>query len=129
MSELSFIANTGIQYYRLRDVVVDLSAGNLVSAIRFSEMSFRQKIYLEPVMYLASMDKYIRNKDLRTAGFLDPQTGKLLVEESQLNPNLQYLDVDDLLSVGRIDIPVGPQRKSGLEILENRWLPIPFSPP
>lgn len=126
MSELSFIANTGIQYYRLRDVVVDLSAGNLVSAIRFSEMSFRQKIYLEPVMYLASMDKYIRNKDLRTAGFLDPQTGKLLVEESQLNPNLQYLDVDDLLSVGRIDIPVGPQRKSGLEILENRWLPIPM---
>lgn len=126
MKEISFIANTGIQYYRLRDVVFDLSAGNLVSAIRFSEMSFRQTVFLEPVMYLPSMDKYIRTKDLRMAGFLDPETGKLLVEETTLNPNLNYLDVNDLLSVGRIDTPVGPRRLSGLEILENRWIPIPM---
>ena len=126
MKELSFIANTGIQYYRLRDVVIDLSSGNFISAIRFSERQFRDEVFLEQVMYLASDDSYLCREDLKQAGYLDPVTGELIVEETQINPNLQRLSIDDLLSVNRIDTPIGPSRTSGLELLENHWLPVPM---
>ena len=123
---LSFIANTGIQYYRLKDVVIDLSIGNFISAIRFSERQFRDTVFLEQVMYISSEDKYICKVDLRQAGYLDADTGELIVDPTIINSNLQRLSIDDLLSVNRIDTPIGPTRTSGLDLLANKWLPIPL---
>ena len=124
--ELSFIANTGIQYHRLGEIVIDLSSTNIINAIRFAEREFRGEVFLEQVMYLPTTDTYVCKEDLKQAGYLDPVTGELLIEENQLNPNLPRMSVDDLLSINRIDTPIGPRRISGLEILENHWLPIPM---
>lgn len=125
MENFSVILNTGIQYYRLEEeVTIDLNQ-NVMKALRFFEMEFNDKIYLDPVYYFPMKDKYLRRNDLITGGYLDPVTNEMAPEEV-INPNMNWLDDTQLLSINRLNVTVGDKKLSGLEQIENRWLPLPF---
>ena len=96
-----------------------------MKALRFFEMEFNDKIYLDPVYYFPMKDKYLRRNDLITGGYLDPITNEIAPEEV-INPNMNWLDDTQLLSVNRLNVTVGDKKLSGLDQIENRWLPLPF---
>lgn len=122
---IELIANSGIQYHELpNDVVIDLNA-NVMKGLRFYELEFDGKVYLEPTYYFAQHDKYLRRSDLIAAGCMDESTNRIVDEE--MIPNyMNWLDVTDVMNVSRPDVNIGDKRKTGLEQIENRWLPIPF---
>ena len=122
---VSLILNTGIQFVQLEgEYTIDLNA-NVTKAMRLFEFSFNEKVFLEPVCYFPTKDKYLRRNDLLMGGYLDPITNEMAPEEV-INPNMNWIDVDSLLSVSRLDIPIGANRASGLSQLENKWIPIPY---
>lgn len=125
MSPISLIYNTGIQYLELPDdFVIDLN-DNVMKALRFYEFKFGDKVYLDPTYYFPMHDKYLRRMDLVGSGYLDPVTN-VLMDESEINESMNWLEVDDLLTVNRLDITVGDRKLSALEQIENRWLPMPY---
>lgn len=121
---LSFIINTGIQYHRLENVTFDLNA-NVINALRFYEYQIKDKVYIEPVYYFPERDKYLRRQELIHGGYLNKLTNEIAPEEV-LNPQMNWLEVDELLSVNRLDIPLGKAKTSALELMEDKWLPIPL---
>lgn len=125
MRDFSLILNTGIQIHELEEeLVLDLNS-NVMKALRFFEFQIKGKIYLDPVYYFPMKDKYLRRNDLICAGYLNPVTNEM-VEESEINNNMNWLDDTKLLSVNRLNLNVGDKKKSGLEQVENHWLPMPF---
>ena len=89
MENFSVILNTGIQYYQLEEeVTIDLNQ-NVMKAIRFFELEFNDKIYLDPVYYFPMKDKYLRRNDLITGGYLDPITNEMAPEEVINSNNLK----------------------------------------
>lgn len=125
MKNFSVILNTGIQYYQLEEeVTIDLNQ-NVMKALRFYEFEFNDKVYLEPVYYFPMKDQYLRRNDLISAGYLDPTTNEMAPEEV-INPNMNWLDDSQLLSVNRLNVTVGDQKMSGIKQLEDKWLPLPF---
>lgn len=125
MSTISLIANTGIQYYELQEeLVIDLNA-NLMKPLRFLEFECLGKVYLDPVYYFPMHDKYLRRTDLKQAGYLHPVTNELSPEE-EINDNMNWLDVDSLLTINRLDVTIGDRRLSALEQIEGKWLPLPY---
>lgn len=126
MNDISLILNTGIQFVQLDgEYTIDLNANNVTKALRLFEFKFKDKVYLEPVCYFPTKDKYLRRNDLLMGGYLDPNTNEIAPEEV-INPNMNWLDVDKLLSVSRLDIPIGAKKQSGLSLLEDKWIPIPY---
>ena len=122
---VSLILNTGIQFVHLEgEYTIDLNA-NVTKAMRLYEFSFNDMVFLEPVCYFPTKDKYLRRNDLLMGGYLDPNTNEIAPEEV-INPNMNWIDVDKLLSVSRLDIPIGKKRVSGLAQMENKWIPIPY---
>lgn len=125
MEEISLIQNTGIQFYQLEEeLTVDFNA-NIIKALRFYEFQIKDKIYLDSVYYFPMKDKYLRRTDLASAGYLDPVTN-VLASENVINNNMNWLDVTSLLSVNRLNTVLGDRRQSGLEQIEDQWLPMPF---
>ena len=125
MASISLIYNTGIQYYEYPDdFVIDLN-DNVMKALRFYEFKFGDKVYLDPTYYFPIHDKYLRRMDLIGSGYLDPITN-VLMDESEINESMNWLEVDDLLTVNRLDVVVGDKKLSALEQIENRWLPMPY---
>lgn len=125
MAPISLIYNTGIQYIELpEDLVINLNA-NVMKALRFYEFKFGDKVYLDPTYYFPIHDKYLRRVDLISSGYLDPITNELM-DESEINETMNWLDVDSLLTVNRLDITVGDKKLSALEQIENKWLPMPY---
>lgn len=125
MEQFSVILNTGIQYYELPDeLTIDLSQ-NVMRALRFFEFQIRDKIYLDPVYYFPMKDKYLRRTDLISSGYMDPLSNEIAPEEV-INNNMNWLDETQLLSVNRLNVTIGEEKKTGLEQLERQWLPIPL---
>lgn len=125
MRDFSLIQNTGIQIHELEDeIVIDFNS-NVMKALRFYEFQIQSKIYLDPVYYFPMKDKYLRRNDLICAGYLNPQTNEM-VEESEINNNMNWLDGEGLLAVNRLNITLGDKKQSALELIENHWLPMPF---
>lgn len=124
MNEISLIYNTGIQFYELpEDLLIDLNS-NVVKAQRFYEFKFKDKVFLDPTYYFPDKDKYLKRSDLKAAGLIDAQNK---ISAEYLNPAvMNWLDVDKLLSVNRIDITVGDRKLSALDQIENKWLPMPY---
>ena len=124
-NSISLIRNTGIQYYEYpEDFVIDLNA-HIMKGVRFYEFKFGDKVYLDPAYYFPMHDKYLRRMDLVGSGYLDPVTNELM-DESEINEAMNWLDVDSLLTVNRLDVVVGDKKLSGLSQIENRWLPMPY---
>lgn len=122
---ISLVHNTGIQFYELpNEVTIDLSA-SIIKALRFYEFKFGDKVYLDPTYYFPMHDKYLRRMDLVGGGYLDPVTNELM-EESEINESMNWLDVEDLLTVNRLDVTIGDKKLSALEQIENKWLPMPY---
>ncbi len=125
MRDFTLILNTGIQIHELEEeVVIDFNA-NIMKALRFFEFQIKDKIYLDPVYYFPMKDKYLRRNDLICAGYLNPLTNEM-VDESEINNNMNWLDDTRLLSVNRLNLNIGDRKLTGLEQIENRWLPIPL---
>lgn len=125
MNSISLICNTGIQFYELPDyLLVDLN-NNVIKAQRFFEFKFGDKVYLDPTYYFPDRDKYLRRADLLQAGCINPQTNE--IDEASINDGLMnWLDVESLLTVNRIDVTLGDKRESALDQLNNKWLPMPY---
>jgi hypothetical protein len=121
---LSFVINTGIQYHRLENVTLDLNA-NVINALRFYEYQIKDKVYIEPVYYFPEKDKYLRRQELIYGGYLNKVTNEIVPEEV-INPMMNWLDVDNLLSVNRLDVTLGKRKVSALELMEGKWLPMPL---
>lgn len=122
---LSFISNTGIQIYRLPEkLTIDLNT-NVIKALRFYEFTFGNKVYIDPAYYFPMHDKYLRRGDLVSAGYMDPVTNEIM-DEDQINNGMNWLDVNDLLTVNRLDVTVGDRKQSALEQIEDKWLPMPY---
>lgn len=125
MSSISLIYNTGIQYYEVEGgVTIDMNA-NLMKPLCFYEFKFGDKVYLDPVYYFPTHDKYLRRADLVSGGYLDPVTN-VIMSEDEINDAMNWLDVEELLTVNRLDATVGEKKMSALEQLENKWLPMPY---
>lgn len=123
---ISLVHNTGIQFYELpEEVVIDLNA-SLIKALRFYEFRYGDKVFLDPTYYFPMHDKYLRREDLIAGGYLERASNKFLAEESQINESMNWLDVQDLLTINRLDATVGDKKLSALEQIENRWLPMPY---
>lgn len=125
MKSISFIYNTGIQFYELPDdLLIDLN-NNVIKAQRFFEFKFGDKVYLDPAYYFPDRDKYLKRADLLQAGCIDPLTN--IIDEESLNQGvMNWLDVESLLTVNRIDVTIGDRKLSALDQLENKWLPMPY---
>ncbi|MCD8297230.1 MAG: virulence factor SrfB [Prevotella sp.] len=122
---ISLVLNTGIQYYELpNELVIDLNA-RVIKALRFFEFRYEEKIYLDPTYYFPMHDKYLRRMDLIGGGYLDPYTNELM-DENTINVPMNWLEVDNLLTINRLDATVGDKRMSALEQIENKWLPMPY---
>lgn len=125
MNEFSLILNTGVQFYELeKEVVIDFGT-NIMKALRFYEYTEDDKILVDPVYYFPENGKYLRRQDLMDGNYIDPYTDKI-AEYNQINPNMNWLTEQDLLSVNRLNMTLGDKRKSGLEYIENQWLPMPM---
>lgn len=125
MENFSVILNTGIQYYQLKDeLTIDMNA-NVMKALRFFEFQIKDKVYIDPVYYFPMKDKYLRRSDLVYAGYLDPVTNELQPEEV-INDHMNWMDETQLMSVNRLNIPVGEKKMSALDQIEGHWLPLPL---
>ncbi len=125
MSDFSLILNTGIQFYEpAGEVTVDLNE-NVMKALRYYVYLFKDVIYMDPVYYFPTKDKYLRRNDLLLSGYLDAKTGELAPEEV-INNHVNWLEGEDLLNINSLDTTVGDLRLSGLEQIENHWLPVPY---
>lgn len=125
MASISFICNTGIQFYELeKELYIDLNS-NVIKAQRFFEFQVNNKVYLDPAYYFPDQDKYLRRENLIQAGYLDPRTN--IIDATLMNYGaMSWIDVDSLLTVNRIDATIGDKKQSALDQIENKWLPIPF---
>lgn len=125
METLSLIANTGIQFYTLKEKVkIDFNA-SVCKGIRFFEFQVGDKIFLDPVYYFPNNDKYIRRQDLICGGYMNKESHEIVPEE-EINFNvLNCLEVDHTISVNNLDTSL-KGCASPLQALENRWLPLPF---
>ncbi len=125
MKDFSLILNTGIQFYELeQEVIIDFNS-NVMKALRFYEFQIQEKLYLDPVYYFPMHDKYVRRNDLVCSGYLDPVTNEIAPEDV-INDGMNWLEDSQLLSVNRLNVTIGDRKLSGLEQIENKWLPIPF---
>ena len=125
MKDFSLILNTGIQFHELEEeVVIDFNS-NVMKALRFFEFQIQNRIYLDPAYYFPMHDKYLRRNDLVCSGYLNPVTNEI-ESEDVINANMNWLDDTQLLSVNRLNVIIGNRKMSGLEQVENKWLPMPF---
>ncbi len=104
--------------------MIDLNE-NVMKVLRFYEFKFGDKVYLDPTYYFPIHDKYLRRMDLIGSGYLDPLTN-VLMDENEINESMNWPDVDNLLTVNRLDVVIGDKRLNALEQIENRWLPMPY---
>lgn len=125
MKDFSLILNTGIQIYEPEhEVTIDLNE-SVMKALRYYVYQFRDTVYMDPVYYFPMKDKFLRRNDLVMCGYLDPNTN-VMAPEDVINNHVNWLEDDELLSINGLDVTVGDERLSGLEQIENQWLPLPY---
>lgn len=123
--EISLISNTGIQMYTVPGEITLELGTPIVRPLRFSEYRIGDTTYLDWVYYFPENDKYVRRGDLELSGYINPE-GEI-AEESEINFSLlSTLDQSQVMSVGRLNQLVGEKRLSGLEQIENKWIPLPL---
>ena len=127
MSNISLIYNSGIQFYELEErLVIDTRANERVlDPLYFYEYEENGKIKLEVAYYFSGSKQCLRRSDLLAGGYLHPVTNQLM-EEDDINEAMNWLDPQNLIRINKLTEKVGELRKSGLEQIENIWLPIPY---
>ena len=127
MSNISLIYNSGIQFYELEErLVIDSSANERVlDPLYFYEYEENGKIKLEVAYYFSGSKQCLRRSDLLAGGYLHPVTNQLM-EEDDINEAMNWLEPQNLIRINKLTEKVGELRKSGLEQIENIWLPIPY---
>lgn len=126
MSNISLIYNSGIQFYELEERLVIDSASNerVLDPLYFYEYDENGKIKLEPAYYFPNHRQCLSHQDLVIRRYLQ---GIRMAHEDDINDNVvDWLDVDKVVKIGKINEKVGELRMSGLEQIENIWLPIPY---
>lgn len=123
--DISLISNTGIQFYTLPEpVVFDLGEAQ-VKPQRYFEFEFGANTYIEPVLYVNS--QFAKRSELVTRHYLDPSTNRFTLPEAEINMSLlPVVPMEKVLTCNSLMAYVGAAKKPGLDLLENRWLPIPY---
>ncbi len=127
MSNLSLIYNSGIQFYELEErLVIDITSNERVfDPLYFYEYDENGKIKLEEAYYFPGSKKCLRRSDLLAGGYLHPVTNQLM-DEDDITETMNWLDPQNLIRINKLTERVGDLRKSGVEQIENIWLPIPY---
>ncbi|MDE7189486.1 MAG: virulence factor SrfB, partial [Muribaculaceae bacterium] len=127
MSNISLIYNSGIQFYELEErLVIDITSNERVlDPLYFYEYDENGKIKLEEAYYFPGSKKCLRRSDLLAGGYLHPVTNQLM-DEDDITEAMNWLDPQNLIRINKLTERVGDLRKSGVEQIENIWLPIPY---
>lgn len=127
MGNISLISNSGIQFYELEEkLVIDSGATERVlDPLYFYEYDENGKIKLEEAYYFPGSKQCLRRSDLLAGGYLHPVTNQLM-DEDDITEAMNWLDPQSLIRINKLTERVGDLRKSGLEQIENIWLPIPY---
>lgn len=130
MSKVSLIANTGIQYIRIPNVLIDLDA-DVAKRINFREIEIDQELELDPVYYFQMNDKFVKRRALISNGFMDPYTNYIEDENNILFDLFSELDVcdrEDILSISSLDSSLKKCKdgKDPIDVITNQWLPLPY---
>lgn len=127
MGNISLIFNSGIQFYELEErLVIDTTSNERVlDPLFFYEYDENGKIKLEEAYYFPGSKQCLRRSDLLAGGYLHPVTNQLM-DEDDITEAMNWLDPQNLIRINKLTERVGDLRKSGLEQIENIWLPIPY---
>lgn len=127
MSNISLIYNSGIQFYELEERLVIDSASNerVLDPLYFYEYDENGKIKLEEAYYFSGSKQCLSRSDLLAGGYLHPVTNQLM-DEDDITEAMNWLDPQNLIRINKLTERIGDLRKSGLEQIENIWLPIPY---
>lgn len=129
MTKISLIANTGIQYVRIPNVLIDLDT-DVAKRLNFVEREIDQELMLEPVYYFPMNDKFVKRRVLISNGFMDPYTHQIEDENNilfDLFSEKDACDREDVLSVNSLDSSVkGCKFDEPIDAMYNQWLPLPF---
>ena len=129
MSKISLIANTGIQYVRVPNVLIDLDA-DVAKRLNFVEIEIDQELMLDPVYYFPMNDKFVKRRVLISNGFMDPYTHQIEDENNilfDLFSDKDACDREQVLSVSSLDTSVKKSKyDEPLDAIYNQWLPVPF---
>ena len=125
MSKISLIFNSGIQFYELEERLVIDSTSNdrVLDPLYFYEYDENGKIKLEPAYYFPQHRQCVRHQDLVAGRYLQ---GIRLANEDDINANINWLDLNEVVKISKLTEKIGDLKKSGLEQIENIWLPIPY---
>ena len=125
MKDFSLILNTGIQLHELEEeVIIDINE-KVMKAPAFYETQIGNKITLDPVYHFPDHNAYLRRADLICEGYMNPATHEIAPEQ-QINENMTWIEPENIVSVNRLDVPIGDKKLPGLDQIENQWLPMPF---
>lgn len=127
MNDISLIYNSGIQFYELEERLVIDSTSNesVLDPLYFYEYNENEKIKLEVAYYFRGHKKCLRRSDLITGQYLQP-VNNLLMDEDIIPEAMNWLDPQNLIRINKLTERIGDLKKSGLEQIENIWLPIPY---
>ena len=127
MEDISFVYNTGIQFYELpQNLLIDLSGNNkVINSQSYYEYKYGDKVYLDQVYYMSDQGQFLRRQELLQAGYINPMTNE--IDYANINyAAMNWLSAQSVLTVNRIDILVGDKRQPAIEQIENHWLPLPY---
>lgn len=127
MGNISLIFNSGIQFYELEKRLVIDSTSNerVLDTLYFYEYDENGKIKLEQAYYFPGNKQCLRRSDLLAGGYLHPVTNQLM-DEDEIPESMNWLEPQNLIRINKLTERVGDLRKTGLEQIENVWLPIPY---
>lgn len=127
MGTISLVHNTGIQFYELEKLlIIDFGQNERVmDPLYFYEYEENNKFKLEMAYYFPGAKECLRRSDLIEAGYLHPVTNDLMHEDEFIE-SMNWLDANNLIRLNRLTEKVGELNKSGLDQIENIWLPIPY---
>ncbi len=129
MNTKSLIANTGIQFLRVSDVEINFD-NQVAKKINFYEDEIDNEIELEPVYYFSMNDKYVKRRELISAGFLDPFKNTIEDENNIQFQLLNTWDRESVLSINSLDTSLKGLLSEFDDIpfnaFYNKWLPLPY---
>lgn len=127
MSNISLIHNSGIQFYELEDkLVIDLQGNDrILDALYFYEYVDNGKVKIAPAYYFPINRQCLKRDDLIVGGYLHEVSNEMMPEDD-ITGVMNWLDPKVCVRINKLTERVGALRISGLDLIENNWLPLPY---
>ena len=127
MAHISLIHNSGIQFYELEENLIINLEGNdrILDALYFYEYDENGKVKIAPAYYFPINRQCLKRDDLIDGGYLHEVTNEMMPEDD-ITEVMNWLDPQDCVRINRLTEKLGESRISGLDLIENKWLPLPY---